>query len=86
MCLVASRKHLDYSLPDSFPVTELVVSIQSDKPSKYHNQLTKKLNTAHSTLHTTLCFRSIVALHSFRLKLYSVKYIVHCTVSPDEDV
>ena len=26
-------------------------------------------------------FRSIVALHSFRLKLCSVKYIVHCRVS-----
>ena len=31
------------------------------------------------TLYTALCFRSIVALHSFRLKLCSVKYIVHCT-------
>ena len=30
-------------------------------------------------LHTVaLCFRSIVALHSFRLKLCSIKCIVHC--------
>ena len=33
------------------------------------------------TQHTALCFRSIVALHSFRLRLCSVKCIVHCTLN-----
>ena len=49
------------------------------------------LYTTHYTLKTKHCtpftmlqtlhyvFRSIVALHSFRLKLCSVKYKVHCT-------
>ena len=31
---------------------------------------------------SSLCFRSIVALHSFRLKLCSVKYIVQCLPPP----
>ena len=41
------------------------------------------INTAvdytRSKLYTALCFRSFVALHSFRLKLCGVKYIVHCS-------
>ena len=32
-------------------------------------------------LHHCTVFRSTVALHSFRLKLCSVKYIVHCTIT-----
>ena len=31
--------------------------------------------------YTALCFRSIVALHSFRLKLCNIKYIVRCTAT-----
>ena len=33
----------------------------------------------YTSLHTALCFRSIVALYSFSPKLCSVKYTVHCT-------
>ena len=43
-----------------------------------HYTIHYTLHTPHYTLHYVL--KSIVALHSFSLKLCSVKYIVHCTV------
>ena len=55
--------------------TEMLASVKTDS-----QDIIGSLAEGHmgKTLH--IVFRSIVAMHSVRLKLCSVKYLVHCSI------
>ena len=93
-CIVLCRVYnslqcflLQYNLVNSVQWTAVLNTNTYWATATWHTALEQSVlehsqsTTVHYTSldYTALCFRSIVAVHSFRLYLCSVKYIVHCT-------